>query len=116
MRISDWSSDVCSSDLGKLIRRERPLGGIADPPREHRAAGGFGILRGEKLRAGSRYLRFDGDNVRRRGGAVECAVLHARLPGFTFLDQEIQPPPSSAARRVGTACVSTCSTRWSPVP
>src|SRR3546814_8234942 len=24
MRISDWSSDVCSSDLGTLIRNERP--------------------------------------------------------------------------------------------
>src|SRR3546814_20715030 len=90
MRISDWSSDVCSSDLGKLIRRERPLGGIADPPREHRAAGGFGILRGEKLSAGSRYLRFDGDNVRRRGGAVEYAVFNERLTGFKFLAQEIQ--------------------------
>src|SRR3546814_5707971 len=97
MRISDWSSDVCSSDLGptdgKLIRRERPLGGIADPPREHRAAGGFGILRGEKLSAGSRYLRFDGDNVRRRGGAVEYAVFNERLTGFKFLDQEIQHLP-----------------------
>src|SRR3546814_3095978 len=25
MRISDWSSDVCSSDLGLLVRRHRPL-------------------------------------------------------------------------------------------
>src|SRR3546814_18740714 len=27
MRISDWSSDVCSSDL--IARRQRPVGGIA---------------------------------------------------------------------------------------
>src|SRR3546814_9089183 len=26
MRISDWSSDVCSSDLGRLVRREAEQG------------------------------------------------------------------------------------------
>src|SRR3546814_7696948 len=34
MRISDWSSDVCSSDLRKLLRRAQPvLAGGAHPGR-----------------------------------------------------------------------------------
>src|SRR3546814_9880873 len=32
MRISDWSSDVCSSDLFYLIDRERLPGGAPQPP------------------------------------------------------------------------------------
>src|SRR3546814_3498451 len=43
MRISDWSSDVCSSDLGARVspatRRGRPL---QRRPRQHRRGGGGG--------------------------------------------------------------------------
>src|SRR3546814_1201371 len=31
MRISDWSSDVCSSDLGPVLRHRRPARSIACP-------------------------------------------------------------------------------------
>src|SRR3546814_1444493 len=39
MRISDWSSDVCSSDLGKLELELNPQGTLAERIR----AGGAGI-------------------------------------------------------------------------
>src|SRR3546814_4770721 len=32
MRISDWSSDVCSSDLARRLRRDLPVVGIWDQP------------------------------------------------------------------------------------
>src|SRR3546814_21142862 len=66
LRISDWSSDVCSSDLPADLPRRRarlqPLGP-------------------------------------RRGGADEPRPAARRR---------------SEERRVGTECVSTCRSRWSP--
>src|SRR3546814_4740725 len=56
MRISDWSSDVCSSDLGDRIAFLADIDGVLDmdrpvaagPPR-HRA--GLEIVAGEELHA-----------------------------------------------------------------
>src|SRR3546814_1964834 len=39
MRISDWSSDVCSSDLGGPVQRRRVLMALAKPQRQHRIVG-----------------------------------------------------------------------------
>src|SRR3546814_1826854 len=39
MRISDWSSDVCSSDLDRLAE-QLALGRVVDCPRQDRLAGG----------------------------------------------------------------------------
>src|SRR3546814_1086697 len=38
MRISDWSSDVCSSDLAEIVRAVAPAGG-PDPPGQRQAGG-----------------------------------------------------------------------------
>src|SRR3546814_1435028 len=51
MRISDWSSDVCSSDL-VMITVERPLG---IDTREHMVA----LILSKKLTAGARHLVLD---------------------------------------------------------
>src|SRR3546814_20623572 len=95
MRISDWSSDVCSSDLGlSLVRtdrlprlpnpREEPdLRPRRGPPRPPRTA---------SLPARSNLL----------GGG------RARLP------PEDHRAERSEERRVGKECVSTCRSRWSP--
>src|SRR3546814_10026838 len=45
MRISDWSSDVCSSDLGSLTRIARPLSGGSCMMRREVAAAGRGRFR-----------------------------------------------------------------------
>src|SRR3546814_4563490 len=43
MRISDWSSDVCSSDLGKAAKLEQPGFGLVQPCRvERQRLGGGG--------------------------------------------------------------------------
>src|SRR3546814_2584891 len=91
MRISDWSSDVCSSDLGK----KRP--------------GRFAV---RIHRPGRRAVRRGADAML----FAQITDLHVSLPGALlagrsdtagFLDR-------SEERRVGKECVSTCRSRWSP--
>src|SRR3546814_11735074 len=88
LRISDWSSDVCSSDL---LRRE-----------------GRGLQRqvvgGVLARLGGLEVRVEGLDD---GVADGLALQH--LEGV-----ELQV--RSEARRVGKECVSTCRSRWSPYP
>src|SRR3546814_15482191 len=103
MRISDWSSDVCSSDL--LMR-----------PIEDET----------ELRARA-Y-----DALRAAAGAMleEVAEIFYRAPlrvktAEAFLDGLVAVDPSrrgaveaqatrSEERRVGKECVSPCRSRWSP--
>src|SRR3546814_19372352 len=72
MRISDWSSDVCSSDLGvvDLVQQGDRLLAIAD--RHHREAGGFAQV---GIEASQLFVVFDQANgfqrqVRRSRGAA----------------------------------------------
>src|SRR3546814_19056675 len=108
MRISDWSSDVCSSDLSLVGRIGLP-----------RAVGRPGAGEAPGL----------GFNHRFEGVATQCPLLleaemvsgtipHKSRPAIsiskalpsahTFL------PQRSDERRVGKECVSTCRSRWSP--
>src|SRR3546814_8118459 len=96
MRISDWSSDVCSSDLlgqverldAQPVARERhaPTATIPDGEREHAV---------ETLDAG-------------------------RTPGVERLEHDLgiaageEPVARSEERRVGKECGSTCRSRWAP--
>src|SRR3546814_20276616 len=97
MRISDWSSDVCSSDL-----RE---------PVDHREAverRGTGELRPcDRVRLALR--------AERRGwhaeGAAVVALGRGEAPLLCRLPERLG---RSEARRVGKECVSTCRSRWSP--
>src|SRR3546814_12008444 len=91
MRISDWSSDVCSSDL--LHRRHQKILRL----RQWRI--GAGLL----YRVVVRLLAASGQGDRQREPAhfYQIRVMH----------EEIR---RSAERRVGKECVSTCSYRWSP--
>src|SRR3546814_6395502 len=106
MRISDLSSDVCSSDL----RRMPDVLHHADPFMEHRpqqveAAQLLDDAIADLFLAG---FRLEGaqhpvpDDEHTGIVAVEIArvggVVHAR----------------SEERRVGKECVSTCRSRWSP--
>src|SRR3546814_15922723 len=90
MRISDWSSDVCSSDLGALLVL---LARHARPPE--------GTLRVSPLVVIARAL---GERWRRDRlvSFVWPPILFAVL--------------RSEERRVGKECVGTCRSRWSPYP
>src|SRR3546814_9952898 len=102
MRISDWSSDVCSSDLER---------GIEAP----------GTLNFPAVEA--RYFRV----TPKAGVKLAEALFHAtpRIDDWGAKAEHLYRPPtavethptdlSSEERRVGKECVSTCRTRWSPV-
>src|SRR3546814_12451668 len=97
LRISDWSSDVCSSDL---IRNS-----------DRRLVWGAACI----------------DRCVRRCDANRCAATRgAQLQGKAFgwlcvgVNQQRNRngpgrlPARSEERRVGKECVSTCRSRWSP--
>src|SRR3546814_15441653 len=101
MRISDWSSDVCSSDL-PARRAEGRIGIWTDDAQGREAKiGAIGVrvrrwvtLRGFSLNVAPDLAHF--------GGIVPCGIA------------EYPVTSRSEERRVGKQCVSTCSSRWSP--
>src|SRR3546814_14571742 len=99
MRISDWSSDVCSSDLVHLagVGIDAAVDAVlAGEPELAVAVEGRGVevgvaaLAGQGIALDGMSLRIDADD------SVEPAVGR------------------SEERRDGNECVSPCSTRWSP--
>src|SRR3546814_16552923 len=98
MRISDWSSDVCSSDL-PFRDDELPL--IEAEMRRIIAADK--VLRREVWDRDALIARWQKD------GESFKAEWAAELPA----GEEISVYRSEE-RRVGKECVSTCRSRWSP--
>src|SRR3546814_17485534 len=96
MRISDWSSDVCSSDL------ERQIELLATP--EEVSESGIDRI-GSASRIFSRYYRSETST----GTEVTQLLGEARPEWFQPLAKW-----RSEERRVGKECVSTCRSRWSP--
>src|SRR3546814_16702750 len=99
MRISDWSSDVCSSDLSSYLSSgAEAVAGVVDYL--------FAVFLGE----GAALSRRDEVEHLFRG----TAQLHAeRRDDERPVDQD-RMRPRSEERRVGKECVSTCRYRWSP--
>src|SRR3546814_12500758 len=97
MRISDWSSDVCSSDLKQNIA----FGQFDAVALDVAIAQAFVMVvhRNRQITLG-RILPYD--------IAIE--------EGFDFLrcGQFVADRIRSEERRVGQECVSTCRSRWSP--
>src|SRR3546814_8740734 len=95
MRISDWSSDVCSSDLGI-----KHIDLLAEP---------FDIV----IRIGHQP---DSAVVSRQMGNVKLGLYAA--PSYLVRKGEPAAPAElarherSEERRVGKECVSTCRSRW----
>src|SRR3546814_4437247 len=84
MRISDWSSDVCSSDLHGAFSGRR--GGRAIPRYSKRSA---------------------------RQEVAE-RKQESRVNLYDEVTARIVTELRSEERRVGKECVSTCRSRWSP--
>src|SRR3546814_12059295 len=104
MRISDWSSDVCSSDLiksGVTKSSKTPLRPSNDVATSVRQVVG-------DLEQQQRFVARVGDGIDEGGAGRRFVIDH---PGV-----ERRLPRRSEERRVGKECVSTCRSRWSPVP
>src|SRR3546814_12152775 len=142
MAISDWSSDVCSSDL-----RDR-LVAVGQHELEdavqRRSPGGVEARREciEKDRCGNRADEAAALPVARRRGDLGAAqaggggeIIVAPRPRLRLIaelvvgrgerrarilvirlgkDQLVQKLGRSEERRVGTECVSSCRSRWAP--
>src|SRR3546814_14442735 len=100
MRISDWSSDVCSSDLILIL---------------------YGSLRPQSF---SRKLALEAERIMRQFGAETRVFDPHELPLLDSVPashpkvQELRAlslwSERSEERRVGKECVSTCKSGWSP--
>src|SRR3546814_12631349 len=113
MRISDWSSDVCSSDLtvGSATASNRSLQWrekVFDPLFESKTDHEIMYLLAKKL------------------GFADEMFKHIQVNGTEPLVEDITREfnhgcwtigytgQRSEERRVGKECVSTCRSRWSP--
>src|SRR3546814_5906604 len=91
MRISDWSSDVCSSDLGEIQVAVQLL---------------------EEQKKVTASVR---PNL-----SLQIAGLHIREKNYGAAEAELRgalresPSDRSEESRVGKECVSKCRSRWSP--
>src|SRR3546814_4792145 len=105
MRISDWSSDVCSSDLkGLNVARKQPAGTIPRGP--------GAVPSSLQTRVPARTRR---EAMTQNRKPVALAI-GATLAGGLMLSGSAfaSTPLRSEERRVGKECVSTCRSRWSP--
>src|SRR3546814_20447135 len=96
MRISDWSSDVCSSDL---FGQHLDLG-------IEEIVGRVAFLYVVDQQLGAVMLDI---------GLVQRIVLYPAAKGGVetlLLDQRVDLEFRSEERRVGKECVSTCRSRW----
>src|SRR3546814_20236026 len=100
MRISDWSSDVCSSDLRPL---QLPAACLQLNTRLTCESSGTYCAAPPRTTGYSPMLTLYG--MRGSGNCYKPALLMHQL-GIGFRRSE--------ERRVGKACVSTCRSRWSP--
>src|SRR3546814_17182179 len=99
MRISDWSSDVCSSDLGGDRHGAEPECLVSDMRMPQMS----GLQLQEELRRRGIVLPLVFVTAH---GDVPLAVEAMRKGAANFLRSE--------ERRVGKECVRTCRYRWSP--
>src|SRR3546814_15592635 len=105
MRISDWSSDVCSSDLHGLDGAAQLVAAVAAQRAQQIPGEALGMQAQQHRRVGLRLADHDGE------------VLHAAVVGTKRDDARLlgagQRHGRSEERRVGKGCVSTCRSRWS---
>src|SRR3546814_15429989 len=96
MRISDWSSDVCSSDL--LASFARTVNAGIEAP-----------LMARTILALSEEII---ENIRSKFDQTDAKVVEAvdTIRQVTVFQVETR----SEERRVGKECVSTCRSRWLP--
>src|SRR3546814_20312093 len=107
MRISDWSSDVCSSDLGYVAGAAPAMPGRLVAERNGRRMGPLEQT-GREVGRGNASLA--------KGLAPRLATKQGHDRGIDFASPffSIITMSRSEERRVGKECVRTCRSRWSP--
>src|SRR3546814_19449508 len=106
MRISDWSSDVCSSDLdADLARRLQRLAERFDPDWQQPSVAVFGDVVGVQVANGF------------AGALKQARTLGGEFAGSAadyVVEESRDVVGDRKKRRVGDEGVSKCRSRWSP--
>src|SRR3546814_1660164 len=98
MRISDWSSDVCSSDLRYRVEgREDSVEALDETSRRE-----------------PRCEPREAHEIAEQDADVVDPVGDDRFPAVQARHDLAGQDVRSEERRVGKECVSTCRSRWSP--
>src|SRR3546814_15306175 len=119
MRISDWSSDVCSSDLAYDRFCNRVMFPIRDTRGRVIGFGGRTLANdpAKYLNSPETVLFHKGRNLY---GLYEArTATTGALPYLIVVEgymDGVMLAQRSEERRVGKECVSTCRSRWSPYP
>src|SRR3546814_15489004 len=109
MRISDWSSDVCSSDLHLNLKISRSkLEALVEELIERT----IDPCRVAIKDAGVKVSEID--DVILVGGMTRMPKVQEKVKEFFGKDPRKDVNPRSEERRVGKECGSTCRSRWSP--
>src|SRR3546814_18469096 len=108
MRISDWSSDVCSSDL---VRERRAGHALLFALVERTKAGDKICLNRE---GGKQGLAETMDRLDAEAAAAGVENAGKKGAGAFLRFRPMILAQRSEERRVGKECVSTCRSRWSP--
>src|SRR3546814_12905971 len=117
MRISDWSSDVCSSDRVEAMGINRS--DVIFRYGHHPVKPQFPSLIGSEA-AGT--VEAIGEGVQGFSVGEAVSVIPRMAPEHGTCGEIINVPARfvtrhrSDERRVGKECVSTCRSRWSPYP
>src|SRR3546814_14103662 len=90
MRISDWSSDVCSSDLGRRVSGAEPERTTAEESTPS---------------SSDRRIAID---------AIVVGAMAQAVAPFAELAEVTPERTRSEERRVGKECVSTVRSGWAP--
>src|SRR3546814_14036557 len=106
MRISDWSSDVCSSDLAVVAQEVRSLA--------QRSAEASHDIK-QRIQNSNAKVRHGGELVQKAGGTLDEIVVSVKKVADIVAEiSSASREQRSEERRVGKECVSTCRSRWSP--
>src|SRR3546814_7649897 len=92
MRISDWSSDVCSSDLQASMNAAKVQ---------------LRAMTAQQIQLYTAITSFP---------QMLTALTRTadKFPAYSATISNVPGPRRSEERRVGKECVSTCRSRWSP--
>src|SRR3546814_17734746 len=124
MRISDWSSDVCSSDLLAPFQPESygkaAVVGLRGE-QEHGVAlltTPFGNILREAAGCGLAWISSQSKRAS-PGSTIDVPLAHKDAlyvrSHYDGMAITLHDAPRSEDRRVGKGCVSTCRSRWSPL-
>src|SRR3546814_17003550 len=126
MRISGWSSDVCSSDLLKSVLDEAVVSRLADLKTASEEAVAAAQGAAERLARQMLTIADTTASVEARIAEVNTQVEEQNKEEFSRRSALLIESLNSTAidiakimsrseeRRVGKECVSTCRSRWSP--